>query len=252
MFNRSQITYFVVWLVVLLMATPVLAVVMSSTNYAIERDTINFSGGLSTSSSYVSESSMEAIEGGLATSTAYILNGGYQQMDQTSISLSVPGSTAMSGAITTSAGGMATAAADISVLTNNSTGYTLQIKSNSSPAMVSGVNSFADYATSSPLDYSWAVNANSSSFGYTPEGADLVDFFKDDGSANCNQLGGTDTLGACWSGLYTDYVTIAQSTASNLPTATITTINFKAEAGASASPAVGTYTATVIFTAFVN
>jgi len=237
-------------LLISLAATPALSAVMSSTNYAIERDSINFSGGLSTSTSYSSESTLTGIETGLATSTSYILNGGYQQMDGSTLSLTVPGAQTMSGTITTANGGIATASATLNVATNGSGGYTLQIKASTSPALVSGANYFSDYSTSSPLDYAWSVDTGSAKFGFTPEGSDIVTRFKDSGGA-CN-VAGSDTAEACWSGFYTAYDTIAQSAASNYPAGTNTTVRFKAEAGATASQAAGTYTATVIITAFAN
>lgn len=250
MMRSNNNLIFTAALIISLAASPALAAVMSSTNYAIERDSINFGGGLSTSTTYSSESSLNGIETGLATSTSYILNGGYQQMDQSTISLTVPGSQTMSGTITTASGGIATASAAINVATNNTSGYTLQIKASTSPALISGANYFSDYSTSSPPDYAWAVAAGSSKFGFTPEGADISTRFQDSGGV-CN-IAGSDTSNACWSGLYTSYDTIAQSSAGNMPAGVDTTVQFKAEAGASASQAVGTYTATVIFTAFVN
>lgn len=233
-----------------LAATPAFSAVMSSTNYIIERDSINFGGGLSTSSSYVSESTFGESGTGSTTAASYNLNAGYQQMDETTLSITVSGAIIMAGTITTASGGTATGSANVNVTTNNSTGYTMQIKASTSPALVSGANYFSDYSTSSPPDYAWSVDASSSKFGFTPEGADIFTRYQDSGGS-CN-IAGSDTLSACWSGLYTSYDTIAQSSAGNMPSGATTTVQFKAEAGASASQAVGTYTATVIFTAFAN
>lgn len=235
-----------------LAASPALAYVMSSTSYQIERDSINMGGGLSSSTSYISQSSIGGIGSGTGTSTSYILTAGYQQMDATSLSLTVPGTTSMSPSIDGSVGGTANASAALNVSTNNGTGYTLQIKASTSPAMKSGSNSFADYTLSgADPDYVWSIAASASEFGYSPEGTDIVTRYKDNGSA-CNQSGGSDTIGFCWDPLSTSYNTIAQSAAGNLPSGTATTVKFQAQAGASAAQPAGTYTATIIFTAFVN
>ncbi|MFA5020813.1 MAG: carboxypeptidase regulatory-like domain-containing protein [Patescibacteria group bacterium] len=66
-------------LAVIFAATPVLAYVMSSTNYQIERDSINFAGGLSDSASYSGESTVGEAGTGIITSASFGLYGGYQQ-----------------------------------------------------------------------------------------------------------------------------------------------------------------------------
>jgi len=236
-----------------LAASPAMAYVMSSTNYRIERDSIDMGGGLSDSASYSSESTIGGIGSGTGTSTSYNLYAGYQQMDETTISLTVPGATAMSPAISPTDGGAATASASINVSTNNSAGYTLQVKASTSPALKSGANSFADYVLAGAApDYAFALpSASASEFAYTPEGADIVARYKDNGSS-CNQALGSSTADTCWDPFSTSYATIAQSAAGNLPSGTATNVKFRAEAGASANQAAGTYTATIIFTAFTN
>jgi len=235
-----------------LAATPALAYVMSSTSYRIERDSIDMGGGLSTSTSYISQLTIGGTGAGPSTSTTYKLAGGYQQMDAATISLTVPGTTSMTPSINGGTGGTADASAALNVSTNNGGGYTLQIKASTSPALKSGSNSFADYVRAgADPDYTWAISASASAFGFTPEGADIATRYKDNG-VSCNQAAGTDAADHCWDPLSTAYNTIAQSAAGNLPSGATTTVKFQAQAGSAANQAAGTYTATVIFTAFVN
>lgn len=63
----------------LLVAAPVLAYVMSSTNYQIESDSINFGGGLGSSASYSLESSMGGSGTGYLSSASYFGSMGYLQ-----------------------------------------------------------------------------------------------------------------------------------------------------------------------------
>lgn len=235
-----------------LAATPALAYVMSSTSYRMERDSINTGGGLSTSTSYVSQSTIGEIGTGYMSSTTYLLSAGYQQMDQTILSLTVPGATAMSPTINGAIGGTANATISLNVKTNNATGYALQIKASTTPALKSATDSFADYVPAgADPDYAWLIVSSTSAFGFSPEGADIVTRYKDDGLA-CNQLAGGDTPNQCWDPLSLAYNTISQSSAANLPSGTDTAVVFQAEAGAAAGQPDGTYTATAIFTAFVN
>lgn len=64
---------------VIFTAAPALAYVMSSTNYRIERDSINFSGSRSTASSYYLESTLGEAGTGIGLSALYKLLAGYQQ-----------------------------------------------------------------------------------------------------------------------------------------------------------------------------
>lgn len=247
----NSIRYLII-IIFAMAATPALAYVMSSTNYRIERDSIDMGGGLSSSTNYISQSTIGGSGAGTSTSATFNLSGGYQQMDPASISLTVPGTTALTPSIDGSVGGTASTSASLSVSTNNGAGYTLQIKASTSPALKSGSDSFADYtlAAADP-EFDWSVAAGASEFGFTPEGADIATRYKDNGAA-CNQAGGSDTANRCWDPLTTTYNTIAQSSSGNLPLGVATTLKFQAEAGASAAQPAGSYVATVILTAFAN
>lgn len=239
-------------LLLLLVATPSLAYVMSSTNYTMERDSINFAGGLSTSTSYGLEGTAGEVGTGLATSTSYSADLGYQQPDGTTISLSVVSTAALTPNINAAVGGIASTSATFSVITNSSAGYTMQIKASTLPALKGTAFDFDNYTTNAAIpDYSWSVGNTDAEFGFTPEGSDIPDRFRDNG-ISCNQPSGADVADACWDSLTTTYATVAGSVAPNYPAGADTTVKFRAEAGSLSLAQVGDYSATVIVTAYTN
>lgn len=249
----QKVNYLISGILMLLVATPVLAVVMSSTNYQIDRDSINFSGALSTSTNYTSESTLGESATGQSTSTTYVTQAGYQQMELSWLSLTVPVSATLLPNINLAYGGIASTSVPLAVSTNNGAGYTMQIKANSIHALKSSIaNFFDDYtlAGSAP-DFAWSVIATTAEFGFTPEGTDIVDRYRDNGSS-CNQVAGSDTSDTCWDATTMSYETIAQSLAPNYPIGATTTLKFRAEAGASSTLAVGAYTAEMNVVAYTN
>ena len=234
------------------LATPVFAYVMSSTSYRMERDSINFGGGLSTSTSYGDESTLGEVGTGSSTSTSYVIQAGYQQMDGSWVSLSVPATASLAPSINIFTGGIASTSVDFSVSTNNGAGYTLQMKSNTNPALKGATFDFYDYTLdSSAPDYAWSVSSTDAEFGFTPEGNDIVARYKDNG-ASCDQAGGSNNPDTCWDKASTTYMTIAQSAAPNYPATAVTAVKFKAEAGVDSAITVGSYTAEMIVTAYTN
>lgn len=230
----------------LVFATPTArGYVASSTNYQLERDSINFAGGLSTSTNYDIEDTLGEVGTGRSTSTSYILQAGYQQ-PSSYISISSPSDVTLSPDINGGVGGQANGSASWTVTTDNTGGYTMTAKAGSSPAMVSGANSFGDYP--SGPDFTWSVGAAASRFGFSPEGTDISATFKDNGSA-CS-VGALDTALSCWQGFTTSSQTIAGSTSPNDGAGgTGTSIRFRAEAGAGANQTAGSYQAVITVTA---
>ena len=202
--------------------------VASSTNYQLERDSINFGGKLSTSTNYSEEDTLGEVGTGRLTSTSYILQAGYQQPNSY-ISITSPADVTLSPSIDGAVGGQADGSAGWNVTTDDSGGYTMTAQASTLPAMTSGANDFDDYSGSP--DFAWGVGAAVSEFGFSPEGA-------------------SDTALSCWQGFSTSPQTIAGDTSSNdgVGGAT-TTINFRAEAGASANQAAGAYQAVITVTA---
>jgi hypothetical protein len=224
------------------------AQVMSSGNYSIQSDSINFGGGLSSSTNYAQESTFGEIATGPSQSSNYLLKAGYQQMHEVYLAISSAADVAMSPSIDGTIGGTSNGSTAVTVTTDNAVGYALYIKASSSPALVSGVNFFADYIPSGVNpDFSFSVAATAAEFGFSPEGADIVQEYLDDG-INCN-TGVLENSNSCWNGLSTSDELISQSTLPNHPGGTQTAIKFRAESGNSNSQLAGTYTATTTLTA---
>ncbi len=226
----------------------VFAQAMQSSNYRIESDSINFGGGLSTSSNYTLESTAGEIATGESGSASYNLKAGYQQMHTAYISISGATAVTLSPTIPGVGGGTSNGSTTVTVITDSAAGYSLSIKASQSPAMQKGGDSILDYNTTGDPDYSFTTNATDSHFGYSPSGVNIVQRFKDDGVSACN-TGSNDTALACWEGLTTSDVTIAQSTSSNHPLGATTTINFRVGIGGSVIQLAGTYIATTTLTA---
>ena len=224
-----------------------LAQVMQSNNYAIQSDSVNTGGGLSTSSNYILESTAGEVATGISSSTSYSLKAGYQQMQEVYLSLSGAGTVDLAPNISGISGGVANGSTTIKVTTDSPSGYSLSIQSSIAPAMQSLTDTLADYSTTTTPDFDFVTSASDAHFGFSPFGTDIVDRYKNNGSA-CN-LGSNITSGKCWSGLSLTPTIMAQSFNSNHPTGTDTVINFQVGIGSSANIASGIYIATTTITA---
>ncbi len=221
--------------------------VASSTNYRIQSDAIDTGGGLSTSTNYTIESTVGEDASGTSSSATYNIKAGYQQMQQTYLAVSVPGNIALSPSIPTTGGGVANGQGIWTVTTDNTAGYSATLQGAAPPALVSGVNSFANYTPGGAApDYTFSVAAAAGEFGFSPEGTDIADRYKDNG-ASCN-TGSGDTADRCWDPIATSATTVALRTTGNHPAGTPLTLKFRAESGASNTQAPGTYTATATLT----
>lgn len=226
----------------------VLSQVRESLNYKIERDSLNIGGGLGSSANFEIQDSVGEVGTGYSESTNFKVQAGYQQnLEETFISISAPSDLNMDS-INGLTGGFSTSSASWTVTTNNNSGYSLSIKSSTDPAMKSALDSFADYSPAgSDPDFDFSIDASTAEFGFSPSGGDILDKYKDNGSA-CN-TGTSDSLYKCWDGLSTTESSVAQSTTSNDPSGTITTINFRAESGSNKILTAGSYSATITMTA---
>lgn len=248
----KNLTLSIIWILLLLMTGLMSeAYVASSTNYQIQSDSINFGGGSSTSTNYGLLDTAGEVGTGTSTSSAYNLNAGYRAMQVAgTISLSVAGDVSLSPSLTSGTAGESAGEASWTVITDNSAGYTLSINAAAAPALSSASDSFADYtpAGASP-DYDWTVSASASAFGYSPEGDDVADRFKDNGST-CGS-GVLETADQCWDGFSTTPTVMAQKNSSNSPAGTVTTVKFMAEVGANKTQTAGSYSSTITVTAAV-
>ena len=220
----------------------------SSTNYQLESDSLNFAGGLSSSSAYQLESTAGEIATGEASSTSYALKAGYQQMQSAFISMTVPSDVTLLPSIGGLTGGVATGSTAVTIVTDSGSGYELTIAAEAAPAMQKGVDTIADYvALSAPLpDYAFTTGASEAHFGFSPEGVDIVDRFRDNGVA-CG-VGSGDTTAACWLGLATSDIVIAQGLA-NQPSGVETVLRFQVGVGSLVGLTPGEYIATTTLTA---
>lgn len=222
------------------------AYVASSTNYRIDVDSINISGGESTSTSYKINDTVGEIGTGDSTSTSYNIDAGYQAMvgSEVTLTLSSPADVTLSPSITQ--GEASNGQAAWTVTTNNSAGYSLSVKAATSPALQSSGNSLADYSPSGGADFTWTVASGSALFGFSPEGDDITSTYKDNGSS-CG-TGSSDTTNACWNGFSTTNQTIS-SKSSAASAGSLTTLKMRAEIGSSATATAGSYSAAITATA---
>lgn len=224
------------------------AEVRSSPSYKLQSDSINFGGGLSSSSNYSLESTAGEVATGDSDSPSYRLRAGYQQMQEVFISMTAPSPVVMTPNILGITGGTANGSTSVSVLTDSSGGYELTIVAESAPAMQKGSDTIADYVpvASPDPDFSFTTPATTAHFGFSPEGSDIVNRFRDDGLL-CNASSGDTTL-ACWDGIGTSNKVIARGTA-NQPSGATTTLNFRLVVGGSIVVPAGDYFATTTLTA---
>jgi hypothetical protein len=221
---------------------------MTSTNYGLESDSINFAGNRSTSASYQVEDTIGESATGRSTSASYGMNAGYQEMHGSDISITAVADVLMDTSVAGITGGTSNGSTTVTVTTDSTGGYQLTIQASTSPALVSGSNYFADYtqAGANP-DFTFSIATTDSEFGFTPEGTDVVAFFLDDGST-CN-TGALNTADACWSPLSTSATIISTGTGNNSPLGTATVLKFRAASGSSHFQVEGTYVATTTVTA---
>lgn len=231
-------------------AVSVQSYVASSTNYRLQADSVNLGGGLSTSTEYFMEDTLGEIGTGTSSEgSLYNISAGYQAMiSGSSLTVTSPADFSLSPEIDIATGGESTGSAVWNVLTDNLAGYSFSIKASTDPALKSASDSFADYTQSfgDDPDYNWTQTSSEARFGFSPKGEDLVQKYKDNGSA-CN-IGSLNTADKCWKGLSTSNEEIAVGNGSNLPAGVDTTIHFKAEIGSEASKTAGEYSAQVTVT----
>lgn len=224
------------------------AQVMSSGSFQIESDSVNFGGGLSTSTSYRQESTFGEVGTGEGSSTNYQLLAGYQQMTTSYLGLSVIGDVTLSPSLGGLVGGVASGTTNFVVVTDNRAGYRATLQATLNPAMQAGVGTIANYmpGTSAP-DFSFTTAATQAHFGFTPEGDDIAARYRDNG-ALCG-VGSSDAANACWDMVSTTPVEIVRRTTPNHPAGSTTTLKFRVGIGASAGVTAGLYTATSTVTA---
>lgn len=228
---------------------------MSSSSYRIPSDAVDVGGVPQTSASFFSEDTISEIATGDSESASYRLKAGYQTMQAVYLAISSPSDITMAPTIPGVSGGAGNGEAAWTVITDNLAGYSLYVRSAESPALKNTVTPayvFADYTPAGAPDYDWSIAAGASEFGFTPEGSDIVQKFKDN-STNCN-TGTFDTPDACWYNFISTNPgeLVAQSSAANHPSGVSTKIKVQAQSHASHLQEEGTYEATITVTALAN
>jgi hypothetical protein len=244
-------TTIVIFLLVLAAVVPsdLFAYVMGSSNYRLGSDSVNFGGSENSGSgSYKVSDTLGEVGTGFSSSTSYSMNAGYRQMQSTYISMSLVQSGFVSS-VNGLFGGQSEATTSVNVITDNPAGYALYVKANTSPALQGSLGAFfSDYTPSGGVpDLSFTLPSTESRLGFTPEGVDIVQDFKDNSSL-CG-VGGLDTANACWDGLSTTDKMIAQGATSNQPSGATTTVKYRAAVGSNKIQDSGSYSSTVIYTA---
>lgn len=223
------------------------AQVRTSSNYQLQSDSINIGGGFSSSTNFVQESTLGEIATGRSDSATYSLRAGYQQMQPVYIAMTAADNVVMDTSLPGITGGTSNGTTSVVVTTDSPSGYSLTIKAANSPAMQSGAYSIADYVQGTSSDFVFTTGSSDAHFGYTPSGAEISQYFKDDG-ANCG-VGTGDIPLTCWAGLSTAPFTIAQTTNANHPSGATTTLNFRVGLGGVNNIPAGLYIATTTLTA---
>lgn len=232
----------------LLLLSVSFAQVRESSSYRLESDSINFGGGLSTSTNYSLESTAGEVATGESESNSYSLRAGYQQMQEVFLSITEAADVTLLPNIGGLTGGTSNGSTSVVVLTDSPSGYELTIAAESSPAMQNPPYIISDYVpvANPAADFSFTTSDPDAHFGFSPSGTDIVSAFRDNG-VSCG-VGALDTALSCWQGLSTTDIVIAQGSA-NQPSGATTTLNFRVGVGATAGVIMGTYIATTTLTA---
>ncbi len=245
--KHTAVTFFVLTAFLIVGAPVSLAYVASSTSYRIQADSINIGGVISTSTSYRAQDTIGEEGVGTSSSATYNIKGGYQQMDQAYLAITVSGNVTLTPSIPSVGGGTANGIATWTVTTDNPAGYTVNIRASGTPALSSGANSFPNYVPAgADPDFTFSTPSASSRFGFSAEGTDIVQRFKDNG-ATCN-VGALDTASACWAPLVTSADTIITRNTPNYPTGSLLSVRFRAVSGATNVQPTGSYLATTTLT----
>ena len=228
-------------------ATPlVLSQVRSSSNFQIERDSINSVGGFSTSSSFQLEATAGEDGAGAATSSNFALQAGFQQQDQVTLTLTGGQAVIMDGDLGGITGGESNGSTTVIASTDGAAGYSLTIESGANPTLQSGANSIADYTpVGSTADNIFITSSSDAHLGFSPFGPDVASRYLTSGSA-CGS--GSASTTACWDGLSLAPVTISSAAGANAPAGATTTVYFKVGIGNGVTQPPGTYSGTTTIT----
>jgi len=231
------------------------AYVMQSANYQIQSDDLSPSGGSWSSVNYIFKDSLGEVSTGPTTSTSYAMRAGYQEMQETYLSISSPGTLAMTPSIPGISGGTANASGTFNVICDNSAGFSMTLNASTLHSMMATGDPtfyFANY-TATP-SYTWNVYSGEAQFGYTVEPettGDTATAFLDDNSNNCG-TGNYNGTGNCWAGFDgTNVTTVINRSVRTDVVGEDEVVKFRAQSNNSFLES-GTYAATITATAYSN
>ncbi len=162
--------------------------------------------------------------------------------DSANVSMSQPLSSSVNTAVGTSTWNVAT---------NNAAGYTLTVRSTSSPAMQATTtgDTIANDQTGAPA--TWSVSSGQAEFGYSATGTDVsTGTWGSAGSATCSATGTAHTISTTlkYKGFTTSDVTIATRSSTTTPAGVNAVLCYAVEQNGFYIPS-GTYQATIVATA---
>ncbi len=137
---------------------------MSSTNYSIPIDSINFVSGDTSSANFNLNSTVGEVATGESTSTNYTMNAGFQQPDSCTISISDATNLSLAAIAGTGKSTLTNNYRILTITTNCSGGYGLYWKASTSN-MISGANSISAYTPTGSDPEQWSVDASASEWG---------------------------------------------------------------------------------------
>ncbi len=231
------------------------AFVTSSSNYRLQSDSLNTGGTFSTSTNYQIEDTAGEIGTGISTSTVYKTYTGYQQMQETYLSISAGSDIVMTSLTLTQ--NSSVGSTTWTVITDNSAGYSATVYATVSDNCtdrdgggavdalcdIATAESFADVSTSK---HSWDVS-NEYAFGWSAYGDDVTGH-----GADTDCMATTYNVpsgGLLWQGFHsTTAYQIASSTSRTVPAGTTVTMCVASEQDTVFAPS-GTYYATTTITA---
>jgi hypothetical protein len=224
------------------------AQVRTSPSYQLQSDSVNVGGGFSASASYESESTMGEIATGRSTSTVFGMLAGFQQMQASFISMSVPDNVSLTPELPGITGGTSTGSTTVTVISDSPGGYQLSIVASQAPAMQTGFATIPDYVpVGSVPDFTFIVPDMGAALGFSPAGVDRALRYRS--SLGVCGEGADDIAERCWDGLSTTPRVIATGAGGNQPNGATTTIYFQVGIGSGAVVVPGSYVATTTLSA---
>lgn len=177
--NNYKLTILVIFLL-FVFGQAVRAAVMESENYKIQFDSINSGGERQTSENYIMEDTIGEIATGQSSSESYNLYAGYQQMNETYLSLSDGANVSMSAIDMTNS--TSTGGTSWTVIADNPAGYKLEVSAESVAGCdaylcdADNGNEFADYQEASGTTPEvWNTQDGRYEFGFSAYGDDVAD-----------------------------------------------------------------------------